>query len=110
MIVSFVVFDVPGTMHPVAHLRPLQPNLQAFIADRSTDSRYSRVSAMALMFTCGLLVLTLAYHRLMRHAGRFMGRDQAPLGRVRLRSDELRSVAIAAVGLYFLCRRCWRRC
>ena len=104
MIVSFVVFDVPGTIGMPSRIFVLSSQIYSLVADSPRGiPEYGKVSAMALMFTVGLLVLTLAYHRLMRHAGRFVtvtGRGYRPrpfaLGR-------LRWVAIAAVGLYFLC-------
>src|SRR6476469_5713365 len=104
MIVSFVVFDVPGTIGMPSRIFVLSSQIYSLVADSPRGiPEYGKVSAMALMFTVGLLVLTLAYHRLMRHAGRFVtvtGRGYRPrpfaLGR-------LRWVAIAGVGLYFLC-------
>jgi iron(III) transport system permease protein len=104
MIVSFVVFDVPGTIGMPSRIFVLSSQIYSLVADSPRGiPDYGKVSAMALMFTVGLLVLTLAYHRLMRHAGRFVtvtGRGFRPrpfaLGR-------LRWLAVAAVSLYFLC-------
>src|SRR6476646_1638693 len=104
MIVRFVVFDVPGTIGMPSRIFVLSSQIYSLVADSPRGiPEYGKVSAMALMFNVGLLVLTLAYHRLMRHAGRFVtvtGRGYRPrpfaLGR-------LRWVAIAGVGLYFLC-------
>jgi iron(III) transport system permease protein len=64
---------------------------------------YGKVSAMALMFTAGLLLLTLAYHRLMRHASRFAtvtGRGYRPRP---LHLGRLRAIAVTGVVLYFIC-------
>jgi iron(III) transport system permease protein len=104
MIVSFVVFDVPGTIGMPSRIFVLSSQIYSLVADSPRGiPEYGKVSAMALMFTLGLLALTLAYHRLMRHAGRFVtvtgrGYRARPfaLGR-------LRWLAVAAVGLYFLC-------
>jgi iron(III) transport system permease protein len=104
MIVSFVVFDVPGTIGMPARIFVLSSQIYSLVADSPRGiPDYGKVSAMALMFTLGLLVLTLLYHRLMRHAGRFAtvtGRGYRPRP---FRLGRLRWVAIAAVVLYFLC-------
>ena len=72
MIVSFVVFDVPGTIGMPARIFVLSSQIYSLVADSPRGiPEYGKVSAMALLFTLGLLALTLAYHRLMRHAGRF---------------------------------------
>jgi iron(III) transport system permease protein len=104
MIVSFVVFDVPGTIGMPARIFVLSSQIYSLVADSPRGiPDYGKVSAMALLFTVGLLALTLAYHRLMLHAGRFAtvtGRGYRPrpfkLGR-------LRWIAVAGVVLYFLC-------
>ena len=104
MIVSFVVFDVPGTIGMPARIFVLSSQIYSLVADSPRGiPEYGKVSAMALLFTLGLLALTLAYHRLMRHAGRFAtvtGKGYRPrpfkLGR-------LRWIAVAGVVLYFLC-------
>ena len=104
MIVSFVVFDVPGTIGMPSRIFVLSSQIYSLVADSPRGiPEYGKVSAMALMFTLGLLALTLAYHRLMRHAGRFAtvtGKGYRPrpfkLGR-------LRWIAVAGVILYFLC-------
>jgi iron(III) transport system permease protein len=104
MIVSFVVFDVPGTIGMPSRIFVLSSQIYSLVADSPRGiPDYGKVSAMALMFTSGLLALTLLYHRLMRHAGRFAtvtGRGYRPRP---FRLGRLRWVAIAAVVLYFLC-------
>ncbi len=104
MIVSFVVFDVPGTIGMPARIFVLSSQIYSLIADSPRGiPDYGKVSAMALMFTLGLLALTLAYHRLMRHAGRFAtvtGKGYRPRP---FRLGRLRWLAVAAVVLYFLC-------
>jgi iron(III) transport system permease protein len=104
MIVTFVVFDVPGTIGMPSRIFVLSSQIYSLVADSPRGiPEYGKVSAMALMFTLGLLVLTLLYHRLMRHAGRFAtvtGRGHRPRP---FRLGRLRFLAIAAVVLYFLC-------
>ena len=104
MIVSFVVFDVPGTIGMPARIFVLSSQIYSLVADSPRGiPDYGKVSAMALMFTVGLLALTLAYHRLMRRAGRFVtvtGRGYRPRP---FRLGRLRWVAVAAVVGYFLC-------
>ena len=104
MIVSFVVFDVPGTIGMPSRIFVLSSQIYSLVADSPRGiPEYGKVSAMALMFTLGLLALTLLYHRLMRHAGRFAtvtGRGYRPRP---FRLGKLRWLAIAAVALYFLC-------
>jgi iron(III) transport system permease protein len=104
MIVSFVVFDVPGTIGMPSRIFVLSSQIYSLVADSPRGiPEYGKVSAMALMFTFGLLLLALAYHRLMRHAGRFTtvtGRGYRPRP---FRLGRLRYVAVLAVGLYFLC-------
>jgi iron(III) transport system permease protein len=104
MIVSFVVFDVPGTIGMPSRIFVLSSQIYSLVADSPRGiPEYGKVSAMALMFTAGLLLLTLAYHRLMRQAGRFAtvtGRGYRPRP---FRLGRLRYVAVAVVVLYFLC-------
>ena len=104
MIVSFVVFDVPGTIGMPARIFVLSSQIYSLVADSPRGiPEYGKVSAMALMFTLGLLALAFGYHRLMRHAGRFAtvtGRGYRPRP---FRLGRLRFVAVVAVVLYFLC-------
>jgi iron(III) transport system permease protein len=104
LIVSLVVFDVPGTIGMPSRIFVLSSQIYSLVADSPRGiPEYGKVSAMALMFAVLLLVLTLAYHRLMRSANRFAtvtGKGYRPrpfpLGR-------LRWLAIGGVALYFLC-------
>ena len=103
MIVSFVVFDVPGTIGMPARIFVLSSQIYSLVADSPRGiPEYGKVSAMALMFTLGLLALTAVYHRLMRHANRFAtvtGKGYRPRP---FRLGRLRFLAIAAVVIYFL--------
>jgi len=104
LIVSFVVFDVPGTIGMPSRIFVLSSQIYSLVADSPRGiPEYGKVSAMALMFTAALLALTLAYHRLMRHAGRFAtvtGKAYRPRP---FRLGRLRALAVAGVVLYFLC-------
>ena len=103
LIVSFVVFDVPGTIGMPARIFVLSSQIYSLVADSPRGiPEYGKVSAMALMFTLGLLALTAIYHRLMRHANRFAtvtGKGYRPRP---FRLGRLRFLAIAAVVVYFL--------
>jgi iron(III) transport system permease protein len=103
LIVSFVVFDIPGTLGTPARI----PLLSTKIYDLVVESPggiplYGRVSALAMVFLVVLLVLAAVYHRLTRQAQRYRtvtGKGFRPrlfpLGRGRW-------PALAAVGVYFL--------
>ncbi|MCC6779867.1 MAG: iron ABC transporter permease [Hyphomicrobiales bacterium] len=104
LIVSLVVFDVPGTIGMPSRIFVLSSQIYSLVADSPRGiPEYGKVSAMALMFAIFLLVLTLAYHRLMRHANRFAtvtGKGYRPR---RFPLGRLRWLAITGVALYFLC-------
>ncbi len=104
LIVSLVVFDVPGTIGMPSRIFVLSSQIYSLVADSPRGiPEYGKVSAMALMFAVFLLALTLAYHRLMRHANRFAtvtGKGYRPRP---FRLGRLRVVAIAGVALYFIC-------
>ena len=104
MIVSFVVFDIPGTIGMPSRIFVLSSQIYSLVSDSPQGiPEYGKVSAMALLFAAGLLTLAFAYHRLMRQSARFVtvtGKGYRPrpfkLGRWRW-------LAIAGVGAYFLC-------
>jgi iron(III) transport system permease protein len=104
LIVSLVVFDVPGTIGMPARIFVLSSRIYSLVAESPRGiPEYGKVGAMTLMLAVLLLALTLAYHRLMRHASRFAtvtGRGYRPR---RLALGGLRPVAVAVVVLYFLC-------
>jgi hypothetical protein len=55
MIVSFVVFDVPGTIGMPSRIFVLSSQIYSLVADSPRGiPEYGKVSAMALMFTLGL--------------------------------------------------------
>ena len=59
MIVSFVVFDVPGTIGMPSRIFVLSSQIYSLVADSPRGiPEYGKVSAMALMFAVGLLALT----------------------------------------------------
>ena len=104
MIVSFVVFDIPGTIGMPSRIFVLSSQIYSLVTDSPQGiPEYGKVSAMALLFTAGLLTLAFAYHRLMRQSARFVtvtGKGYRPrpfkLGRWRW-------LAVAGVSAYFLC-------
>jgi iron(III) transport system permease protein len=103
LIVSLVVFDVPGALGTPARVFVLSSQIYYLIANSPAGiPLYGQVSALAMLFLVLLLGLGLAYHRLTRHAQRYRtitGKGFRPrvfaLGRGR-------PLAIAALALYFL--------
>ena len=103
LIVSLVVFDVPGTLGTPARVFVLSSQIYYLVAHSPAGvPLYGQVSALAMLFLAILLLLGFAYHRLTRHAGRYRtitGKGFRPrifpLGRGR-------PWAFAAIVLYFL--------
>jgi iron(III) transport system permease protein len=103
LIVSLVVFDVPGALGIPARIFVLSSKIYYLVADSPGGiPLYGQVSALAMLFLAILLGLGLAYHRLTHHAQRYRtvtGKGFRPrifpLGRGR-------PFAVAALVLYFL--------
>jgi iron(III) transport system permease protein len=103
LIVSFVVFDIPGTLGTPAHISVLSTQIYNLVVEAPGGiPLYGRVSALAMVFLVILLALAAVYHRLTRHAQRYRtvtGKGfrprMFPLGRGRW-------PALAAVVAYFL--------
>ena len=103
LIVSLVVFDVPGALGIPARLFVLSSQIYYLVVNGPGGiPLYGQVSALAMLFLGILFALGLAYHRLTRHAQRYRtvtGKGFRPrifpLGRGR-------PFAIAALVLYFL--------
>jgi iron(III) transport system permease protein len=103
LIVSLVVFDVPGALGIPARLFVMSSQIYYLVVNGPGGiPLYGQVSALAMLFLGILLALGLAYHRLTRHAQRYRtvtGKGFRPrifpLGRGR-------PFAIAALVLYFL--------
>jgi iron(III) transport system permease protein len=103
LIVSLVVFDVPGALGTPARVFVLSSQIYYLIANSPAGiPLYGQVSALAMLFLLILLGLGFTYHRLTRHAQRYRivtGKGFRPrvfaLGRGR-------PVAVAALALYFL--------
>ena len=103
LIVSLVVFDVPGALGIPARIFVLSSQIYYLVADSPGGiPLYGQVSALAMLFLVILLGLGFAYHRLTRHAQRYRtvtGKGFRPrifpLGRGR-------PFAVAALVLYFL--------
>jgi iron(III) transport system permease protein len=103
LIVSLVVFDVPGALGTPARVFVLSSQIYYLIAHSPAGlPLYGQVSALAMLFLVILLALGFAYHHLTRRAQRYRtvtGKGFRPrafaLGRGR-------PLAIAAIALYFL--------
>jgi iron(III) transport system permease protein len=103
LIVSLVVFDVPGALGIPARVFVLSSQIYYLIANSPAGlPLYGQVSALAMLFLGILLGLGFAYHRLTRQAQRYRtvtGKGfrprRFPLGRAR-------PLALAALALYFL--------
>ena len=103
LIVSLVVFDVPGTLGTPARVFVLSSQIYYLVAHSPAGvPLYGQVSALAMLFLGILLGLGFAYHRLTRHAERYRtitGKGFRPrifpLGRGR-------PWALAALTAYFL--------
>jgi iron(III) transport system permease protein len=103
LIVSLVVFDVPGALGIPARIFVLSSQIYYLVANSPGGiPLYGQVSALAMLFLGILLGLGLAYHRLTRHSQRYRtvtGKGFRPrifpLGRGR-------PLAFAALALYFL--------
>ncbi len=103
LIVSLVVFDVPGALGIPARIFVLSSQIYYLIANSPGGiPLYGQVSALAMLFLVILLALGLAYHRLTHHAQRYRtvtGKGFRPrifpLGRGR-------PFAVAALVAYFL--------
>lgn len=103
LIVSLVVFDIPGILGIPAHLFVLSSKIYYLIADSPGGlPLYGQVSALAMLFLVILLFLGWTYSRATSDARRFRtitGKGfqprPFPLGR-------LRPFAVAGLGLYFL--------
>jgi iron(III) transport system permease protein len=103
LIVSLVVFDIPGILGTPAHLFVLSSKIYYLVADSPGGlPLYGQVSALAMLFLLILLFLGWTYSRAIRDARRFRAvtgkgfRPRSfPLGR-------FRPFAVAGLGLYFL--------
>ena len=104
VIVSCVVFDVPGTIGMPARIFVLSSQIYSLVADSPRGiPEYGKVSAMALLFAVALILLTLAYHRLMRRSAQFVtvtGKGYRPR---RFPLGRWRWVAFAITVIYFVC-------
>ena len=103
LIVSLVVFDVPGALGIPARIFVLSSQIYYLVANSPAGiPLYGQVSALAMLFLGILLGLGFAYHRLTHHAQRYRTltgkgfRSRVfPLGRGK-------PFAVAALVLYFL--------
>ena len=110
MIVSFVVFDVPGTIGMPSRIFVLSSQIYSLVADSPRGiPEYGKVSAMALMFTVGPARAHLGLPS--AHAARrpLRDRDRPRLsGAAVSRSDDcVGSPSPRSASIF--CARCWRR-
>jgi len=104
LIVSLVVFDIPGTLGTPGRIFVLSTQIYYLVSDSPTGMpQYGEVSALAMLFLVLLLGLGWLYHRLTRAAQRFRtvtGKAFRPrlfpLGRTG------KAAALAALAGYFL--------
>ncbi|MDB5406512.1 MAG: binding-protein-dependent transport system inner rane protein [Rhodospirillales bacterium] len=104
LIVSFVVFDIPGTLGTPAHISVLSTRIYNLVVESPGGiPLYGRVSALAMVFLAILLVLAGVYHRLTRHAQRYRTvTGKGFRSRVFALGRRGRRAALAAVIVYFL--------
>ncbi len=103
VIVSLVVFDIPGTLGTPGRVFVLSTQIYYLVSDNPAGvPLYGQVSALAMVFLALLLVLGALYHRLTRQAQRFRTvtgkafRPRVfPLGRGRW-------VALTLIAVYFV--------
>lgn len=104
MIVSFVVFDIPGTIGMPARIFVLSSRVYSMITESARGiPEYGPVSAMTLLFVVALLALAWLYRRLLRQASRYVtvtGKGYRPRA---FRLGRMRGLAAVAVVGYFLC-------
>ena len=110
MIVSFVVFDVPGTIgHAVAHLRPLQPDLQPGGGQSARDFRIRQGQRHGADVHRGPARAHPGVSPAHAARGPLRDRDRARLPAACLRSDGCAGSPSPRSASIF-CARCWRRC
>lgn len=103
LMVSLVVFDVPGTLGTPAHVTVLSTRIYYLVTDSPGGiPLYGRVGALAVLFLAILLALSWGYHRLTAQSQRYRtitGKAFRP--RV-LALGRAKPAAVTAVAVYFL--------
>ncbi|HTY66546.1 MAG TPA: iron ABC transporter permease [Alphaproteobacteria bacterium] len=103
LMVSLVVFDVPGTLGTPAHITVLSTRIYYLVSDSPGGiPLYGRVGALAALFLVLLLALASAYHRLTLQAQRYRTVTGKAFRPRAMRLGRARPAAILAVIAYFL--------
>ena len=103
LMVSLVVFDVPGTLGTPAHITVLSTRIYYLVSDSPAGiPLYGRVGALAALFLVILLGLAWTYHRLTVQAQRYRTVTGKAFRPRAMRLGRARPAAVAAVAGYFL--------
>jgi len=103
LIVSFVVFDIPGILGTPARILVISSKIYYLVADSPGGiPLYGQVSALGMGFLVLLGGLAWLYSRLTRHAQRYRTVGGKAFRPRRFALGNAKAAAFAAVSLYFL--------
>lgn len=103
LIVSFVVFDIPGALGMPARIFVLSTEIYYEVSDSPTGvPLYGEVSALSLFFLLLLFVLGYQFHRLTRQSRRYHTVSGKAFRPRLFRLGAGRHLALAAIGVYFV--------
>jgi iron(III) transport system permease protein len=103
LIVSLVMFDVPGTLGIPVRIYVLSTRLYDLISDSPTGvPLYGSVGAMAMMFLVALLLLASAYRYATRQAQRYRTITGKAFRPRMFALGKAKSLAVAGITVYFL--------
>ena len=103
LMVSLVVFDVPGTLGTPAHIVVLSTRVYYLVSDSPGGMPlYGRVGALAALFLVLLLALAWAYHRLTVQAQRYRTVTGKAFRPRAMHLGRARPAAVGAVTVYFV--------
>jgi iron(III) transport system permease protein len=101
-IISFVVFDVPGTLGMPVGIYVLSSRIYRLLHLNTTGlPDYGMVSAMAVLFLALLLIMAFGYQRAVKNAGRFVTLTGKGFRPRQFKLKRLRWLAVGVVFLYF---------
>lgn len=99
---SFVVFDVPGTIGVPAGEEVFSTRIVAYAIDSPTGiPEYGRVSALAVVFLVMLFILTFVYNRLTRQSQKFVTISGKGFRAKQFQLGSWKPIAMLAVFAYF---------
>lgn len=99
---SFVVFDIPGTIGVPAGEEVFSTRIVKYAIDSPTGiPEYGRVSALAVVFLIMLFILTYFYNRLTRQSQKFVTISGKGFRAKQFRLGKWKPVAMIAVFAYF---------